>query len=227
MAIPALVASEKTLAFLPFLAAVTTIMWKTVGLGFIPGYEEIWGGPQYPRQHNETANVWDVFYLAMYGGLGMLAQWAGWRLSMDEKNRTNNETTRSRARLLGWFHIVIGVHHVAWSVFKEWGRLDLSRFNFSHLPEGLVALITMYHGFELVLTSTSTPFDKIIRHKTLVDASSTLSLIPLIGFLPANWMSYSNLAFERNVWLITMTTPLVMFAADFWSEKETVKSKTG
>ena len=214
--ISALIALEKPLAYLGLTSAVTTVVWKTVGLGFIPGFDAIWGGPRYPRRHGSE---WDLFYLIMYGGIGVVGQWAGLEISTDASNRVTNQKTLRRAKMLGFFHVVIGTHHVMWALFKNWGRLNLDRFNIPHgnLLGGLGFAITAYHGLKLLTASESYPFEQIVRHKSLVDASSLLSLIPMVAFLPAQWIGYNNFKFEQWTWIAVLTVPLTMFAADFAS----------
>ena len=223
--ISALIALEKPLAYIGFTTAVTTVAWKTVGLGFIPGFDAIWGGPRYPRRNGSE---WDLFYLIMYGGIGVVGQWAGLEMSTDASNRVTNKKTIRRAKMLGFFHVVIGIHHVMWALFKNWGRLDLDRFNIplGNLLGGLGFAITAYHGLRLLTTSESDPFEQIVRHKSLVDASSLLSLIPMVAFLPAQWMDYSNFKFEQCTWIAVLTVPLVMFAADFASEAISARKKS-
>lgn len=202
---------------LGFAAIVFT--WKTVGMGLVPGFEDIWGGPQYPRRNG---NEWNLLYLPMYGILGMAAQWAGLQLSFDEENRgKNNKVSRNRAKLLGLFHVALGAHHVLWASMKNWGRLNLDRFNIpgAYFLEGLAGLITGYHGAKLLFTKESDSFDQIIYHKTLVDASTDWTLISYCTFLPAQWFDYSNFTFERSIWLITAVGPLTMFACDFFTNE--------
>lgn len=215
--ISAIVALEKPLAFIGLASATTAIVWKTVGLGIIPGFNAIWGGPRYPRRNGSE---WDLFYLVMYGGVGVVGQWAGWKISTDSANRDNNETTLRRAKMLGFFHVVIATHHVAWAFMKNWGRLNLDRFNIPHgyFLEGIVALLTGYHGLKLLLASKSVSLQQIIRHKTLVDASTLCSLIPMVLFLPAQWFGYNNFTYERNTWIATIGVPLIMLVTDLVSE---------
>jgi len=209
---------EKPLAFIAFSAASLAVVWKTVGVGFIPGFNELWGSPRYPRQGSDDS--WDLFYLIMYGGLGVVGQWNGLRLTTDTANRRNNQVTCRRAAMLGVFHVVIALHHVAWALIKGWGRLDLDRFNIrgGYVLEGIVALLTGYHGLQLVMSKETDLFQDIVRHKTLVDGSTFLSLIPMVMFLPAQWMDYENFQYEKSTWIATMAIPSTMFAADIISE---------
>ena len=67
-----LVAGTLFLSGVPVVAA--TLVWKTVGLGALPGWEEIFGGPgaQYPRARALTP-AWQIGYIALYGVFGALA----------------------------------------------------------------------------------------------------------------------------------------------------------
>jgi hypothetical protein len=205
------------LAFIAFSAASLAVVWKTVGVGFIPGFNELWGSPRYPRQGSNDS--WDLFYLIMYGGLGVVGQWNGLRLTTDTANRRNNQVTRRRAAMLGVFHVVIACHHVAWALIKDWGRLDLDRFNIrgGYVLEGVVGLLTGYHGLRLVMGNETDRFQDIVRHKTFV-GSTFLSLIPMPMFLPAQWMDYESFQYEKYTWIATMGIPSTMFAADIICE---------
>ena len=217
--------SEKTLSVLSFTAVVTTILWKTVGLGILPGFNAIWSSPQYPRRGQD--DPWNLFYLALYGGIGLMGQWGSLRMALDESNRSNTATTRGRARAHGFFHVCMGLHHVAWSLWKDWGRLNLDRFQLpgSTLFLGLASLVCSQHGYQLLAVSEKDSFEAMVRHKTLLDMTSILSLIPMFAFLPANWVGYRNFAFERGVWVTTMTAPFALFAADFFQQRKEDHSK--
>jgi hypothetical protein len=86
----------------------------------------------------------------MYGGLGFAGQWSGLKISTDDVNREENATTHSRAKTLGLFHVVY--------------RLNIRGCYFF---EGIVCLITGYHGLKLLMCSESDTFEQIRRHKFL------------------------------------------------------------
>lgn len=215
---------ETPLAFAPLGGALLTVVWKTCGLHFLPGYEEIFaeGDAQYPVRKINLA-VWNWIYLAMYGILGTVAQYNGLRISLDKPNRKPqvNPITRRRAQILGLFHCVIGLHHTLWAVADS-GRLELERFDMPGgrtLIGGIVGAWTALHGFRLLTIKTGDSLDKVIRHKVVVDAVSQATYIGLFVFLPANWVGYRDYTFERNTWIVTFFTPLAILVGDLVTAK--------
>lgn len=99
---------------------------------------------------------------------------------------------------------------------KAYGKLDFQPFSLPGIYPMAFAVggLHGWHGLQLFLSNKHSSMSDIVRHKTLCDATSILSLIPLIAFLPANWFSYRNETFERGTWFLTMTVPLAMYTAD-------------
>ena len=216
---------EKALATLALAFTVVVVVWKSLGhLSVVPGWDVIWGDApeaQYPRRVTESDTQWQYFYLVLYGVLGTAAQYAGFRISTDTTNRQTPATTptnQTRAKMLGFFHVAIGIHHVVWAATKaSWGRLQLDHLQLPfYFLGGVAALGAFWHGLQLLLTKESSKLKDVIRHKVLVDATSLMTLIELVGFLVANWFgNYRNDTYERFLWLLTFVTPILMFVVDF------------
>ena len=84
--IDTLIQHHQTIAGLTLAFALITVVWKTVGLAFIPGYEELFGdAPEayYPRRVAENENAWHWFYFVMYGVFGTAAQLAGFLMILN------------------------------------------------------------------------------------------------------------------------------------------------
>lgn len=247
---------EKPLAIMALQNSVTTIILKTVGTSFIPSLHMMFAGEstQYPRNHVDTTTVrsqqWDILYLFMYGGLGCYAQYMGYLWTI---NRHNNNTTTTatiadasedtgttktiskrvlhQARALGFFHVIIAIHHTLWAFIPGYGQLKLERYygtnnRFPYWLEGLVAMITGYHGYKLLtLSATMVDEKQLIRHKVIVDLSSFCSLIPILGFWPMNIIGYStSLMYEKIIWLSTSLVPLIFLTADLVYDHDTTNN---
>jgi hypothetical protein len=224
MTLPVLARSETALSYAGLLLTGITLVWKTVGLSVIPGFDAIWGSSQYPQRGDRFPSSsatlsfsWDAYYLLLYGIIGCYAQWNALQLTTSQTTWKSTETgtpitgrkqttaTARQARKYGIFHVIMGVHHTVWSCTRSWGRLGLERFqlplNYGYLPFTAGSLCCTYHGWKLTQTKAgtgnedqTTPLDETIRHKTLLDTASILSCIPLFCFLPLNW--FPNM--ERN-----------------------------
>lgn len=231
--IDTLIQHDTTLAGGALAMCVIVVIWKTVGLAIVPGYEEMFGDAPhayYPRrivQEQSNDLAWHWLYLIMYGVFGTAAQLAGLLISVTKKSsdysRAKVKTTAKpnvlRAQLLGSFHVVIGIHHVVWAwTASGWGRLQLDHFTGVplYLLGGIAAAGCLWHGLLLLCTTTSTPFKEVLRHKVLVDATALLTLVELIGFLVATWLNLErNVTLERFLWILTFLSPTLLFLFDF------------
>lgn len=235
MALSTLLHLELPLAYICLGLTLISLVWEVYGtLPWFPGFDPVWGTgegdmatAQYPRKPIRVIEM-RVFYAFLYGVLGTMGQYAGLQISRDADNRSmNKEITIGRARRLGFFHTMIGIHHIGWMAKDDWGRLDFSQ---SPLPKilasnipwvfGLLAAITMFHGVGLLLCDHTTSFDQIIRKKTLVDMSSVMTLIELVFFLFENWMGFRNSMLEIVAWVTTVLAPAIMLTMDYISERE-------
>eukprot|EP00923_Selenidium_pygospionis_P003759 GHVN01005980.1.p1 GENE.GHVN01005980.1~~GHVN01005980.1.p1 ORF type:complete len:267 (+),score=32.52 GHVN01005980.1:161-961(+) len=211
---------------------VLTIIWKTVGLAWLPGYDAMFGavgtGAQYPVRWTPTFTsltslTMGVFYLAVYGFLGAATHYASLKLSLDGDNQ-DVKLARRRSKLVAFFHVIIGVHHILWALLPNWGRLDLSEFGITSWPIALSSVGTIYKGWQLGTRALTVPAMR--RRKALLDTISFVSLIPTFGFLPANWVGYRNPKFEKSLWLIVPYGTLGLLAWDLLEPHSTHSPQT-
>lgn len=235
--VTAVASAHTPLAVAAIVLAVTTVLWKTIGLSFVPGWDAVWGHApeaQYSRRPSDNDSAWQLFYLVMYGIFGSVAQFAGLSLSLAApKPGTQgskgiiNSTNRYKARLLGLFHVVIGVHHGAWALTRKWGRLELSYLGLplgGYMLAGIVAMLAAWKGAQMLFTGSDSTWSVVLRQKALADAVSLMTIIPLVGFLVCNWIGYRDAVVERGLWLVTFSAPLVMFPLDALQQQSITKS---
>lgn len=214
--------AEVPLAFACVLLAVVTLVWKTVGLAFLPGWEEIFGGvgSQYPRRVESLAPAWEVGYLLMYGVLGTVATTAGllvtWRRGSLSSQAGNAVCTR--ARILGGFHVVLGVHHTLWAVTGgAWGNLTLEQFSVPglYVVAAIAGFATGLHGLRLLCSRADDPTYRIVRSKIAVDGASLLTFVSVFLFFPMNALGLPrNALLEQVSWSLVFIGPVVWLLLD-------------
>jgi hypothetical protein len=225
---------EKPFAMMALQNSVTTIVMKTCGMSYVPSLQMMFDGTtgQYPKRDIDTTTIrsqqWDLFYLFMYGGFGLYAQYMGYLWTIHRNKETEEDTTSSRitktsihqARALGLFHVIIAIHHTLWAFIPGYGQLKLERFfGIPYWLEGLVAIMTGYHGYKLLTSSAAdvTNEKQLRRHKIMVDFSSLCSLIPIFGFWPMNILGYATtITYERFIWAATTFVPLSIMGFDLF-----------
>ena len=214
--------AEAPLAYVSLALALTTLVWKTVGLGFVPGWEEMFGGvgAQYPRRVVPMASGWKVAYLAVYGVLGTGATLAGLLVThrRGDLPAPAGAFVSRCARILGLFHVLIGVHHVAWAATAgAWGHLTLQQFDlpFLYALGGLAGLGTGVHGARLLTISSSDPTHRVVRSKIAVDGVSFLTFFSVLVCFPMNALSLErNAELERASWVVVFAGPVLWLLAD-------------
>ena len=154
----------------------------------------------------------------MYGVLGTIAQMNGLLISLDSQRGKNvNATTKRRAQVFGFFHVVIGIHHVLFGAGIS-GRLNLKRYKIPawvQIIGGLPVVWTLLHGLRLLFVKLGEDVDAVVvRHKTVCDAVSLLTFTELLVFVPANLMKVKNYELERNTWIVTLLAPVVVLCYD-------------
>ena len=233
-------ALEKPMAVLAFSAAVLTVVWKTVGVSWIPGFGPAWdacftGGPQalYPRRASAYAPAWGIFYLLMYGGLGSIATFGGLQLSFSKASTKNVKTdenkapmasafTCTRAHLYGFFHLMLAVHHLGWSITqgKQWGRLEVWRFSedgmpYAHVTCAVASVWLLFHAYKLLTTTKATPTKDVIRRKTVMDTVSVATFVQVLYFTLANGFGWEiSSALKRQLWAYTFYVPAMVLVLD-------------
>ena len=112
--------------------AVLSLVWKSsAGLAWLPlGLGEAFQSmfdprenpdrpTQYPRQPNDE-EIWGWIYFCMYGLVGVVGQYNGRLMSLTSNRNLNSQNFGSgffrQTMLYGMFHIIIGLHHLMWSI---------------------------------------------------------------------------------------------------------------
>lgn len=214
--------AEAPLAFACVLLAVVTLIWKTVGLSFLPGWEEMFGGlgSQYPRRVESLAPAWEVGYLLMYGVFGTVATTAGllvtWRRG--PLSSPAGDSVCTRARILGGFHVVLGVHHTLWAATGgAWGNLTLEQFDVPglYVVAGIGGFATGLHGLRLLCSRSDDPTYRIVRSKIAVDGASLLTFVSVFLFFPMNALGLPRDALlEQVAWSLVFIGPVVWLLLD-------------
>lgn len=202
--------------------ALITLIWKTVGLEFVPGWEEMFGGvgSQYPRRDESLAPAWKISYLMMYGVLGTAATTAGLIVSCRRGALTApaGAAVSTLARILGAFHVLIGIHHTLWAVSSgAWGNLTLEQFDLPglYVVAAVVGCATGLHGLRLLLSRSDEPTYRIVRSKIAVDGASLLTFVSVLIFLPMNALGMTRIAdLEQAAWALVFVGPLIWLALD-------------
>lgn len=214
--------AELPLAFACVLLAVVTLLWKTVGLAFVPGWEEMFGGvgSQYPRRVESLTPAWEIGYLLMYGVLGTVATTAGllvtWRRGA--LSAPAGDAVCARARILGGFHVLLGMHHTLWAVTGgAWGNLTLEQFDLPglYVVAGIAGFATGLHGLRLLQSRSTDPTYRIVRSKIAVDGSSLLTFVSVFIFFPMNALGLErNALLEQIAWSLVFIGPVVWLLLD-------------
>ena len=196
---------EFPLAVVDLTGTLLVCVWKTVGLSFVPGWDEMFGpvgqGKQYPVVKFGQWPRWvDLLYLGLYGVLGSFALYGSLKMSSEPDDETTevDETTILRAKAIGVFHTVMSAHHVAWSLTSIWGRLSLTDYKlpYAKMTIGISSVVLGALGVKMIQTSKTSNMRKIRERKRLLDAASFVSMLPMFAFLPENWFGYHNKAFD-------------------------------
>lgn len=156
-------ALEKPVAYAAFFFASASLLWKAVGVNWVPVLGDAWDTvfespqgddkvlPQYPRRRGGDEELWHVIYLTMYGVLGTAAQYGGLLISASSTPslRKYRLSVVFWCRLYAFFHFTIGCHHILWSLrLRDYGKLELWRYKLPLIYEltGLTALGLLYHA---------------------------------------------------------------------------------
>lgn len=213
---------EAPLAYVCVGLAATTLVWKTVGLDVLPGWEDMFGGigAQYPRRVVPMSRAWQLAYLAVYGCLGTAATIAGLVITRCRGDLLSPAGTRvsQSAKLLGFFHVILGIHHTLWSVTGgAWGHLTLEQFEVPglYVVGGIGAFATGLHGLRLLLSSSDHLTLRIVRSKIAVDGVSLLTFISVFVCFAMNALGMERRHdLERLSWTAVFVAPVLWLLAD-------------
>ena len=214
--------AEVPLAFACVCLAVATLTWKTAGLEFLPGWEQMFGGfgSQYPRRVESLTPAWKIGYLIMYGVMGTVATAAGLLVTCRRGALSSSAgvAVSTWARILGGFHVLIGVHHTLWAATRgAWGNLTLEQFDVPGLyaVAGIAGCATGLHGLRLLRSRSEDPTYRIVRSKVAVDGASLLTFVSVLIFFPMNTLGLSrNALLEQVAWSLVFIGPVVWLLLD-------------
>ena len=214
--------TEVPLAFSCAGLAVVTLIWKTVGLSFLPGWEEMFGGvgAQYPRRVESLSTAWSFGYLLVYGVFGTVATLAGLLVTLRRGPLESpaSPSICSYARILGGFHVLIAAHHTLWAATSgAWGHLTLEQFEVPglYLIGGVAGFATGLHGLRLIRSKPGDPTYRIVRSKVAIDGASFLTFSSVLVFFPMNALGLPrNDSLEQVAWSLVFVGPALWLLGD-------------
>ena len=214
--------AELPLAITCVTLAAVTLIWKTVGLSFLPGWDEMFGGvgAQYPREPESLSGAWSVGYLLVYGVFGTAATLAGLFVTLRRGPLESPAgfTVSRCARVLGAFHVVIAIHHTIWAATAgAWGHLTLEQYGVPglYVIGGIAGFVTGLHGLRLLRARPEDPTYRLVRSKIAVDGVSVLTFISVLLFFPMNVLGLErNESLERVAWTLVFVAPALWLLAD-------------
>ena len=221
-------AIEPFMAYVAFMCAVLTLVWKTAGtLAWVP-----WLGPafeqifdlQYPRRPGDDESLWRVVYLCMYGVWGVASQYCGLVMSRNKSKHQQKSTSLvMQGRIFASFHAVIAVHHLGWACYSQnhpYGKLQLQRFNLPgvYVCTAVAALALAYHACQL-LFSVDSDVRLIYHRKAVMDTATACTLQSFVVFWVSNLLGVeTSSAMQRFWWGVTMySVPVVVLVGTIGS----------
>ena len=177
-----------------FLLSITvfTILWKSVGLAWLPfgldeRFMEVFTKGYYPRDMEVRENEYNLFFLLLYGCLGTAAQYASIKIAGMRALRTHR--IGFQRHVFATFHLLIAVYHVLFVFRIVHGKMILDDI----LPAQMV-LTRVFYLLELTMavelfTANAKTF---YRRKVCLDLVSGCNLIPLLIFWGFAVSGYQN-----------------------------------
>ncbi|MFK7819787.1 MAG: hypothetical protein AB8G99_13790 [Planctomycetaceae bacterium] len=193
-----------------------TIIWKTVGLSWLPfglaeAFQDVFTAGYYPRDTQRHELAYDIFFLITYGLLGTAAQFASLQIA---RNRRREPFEPGRSRwVFASFHIVIAAYHVLFVFQIVKGKMLLDNIP----PWQMIATQVLYvlefiMAVELLFLSNSTFF----RRKVCLDLLSACNLLPLLFFWGFAIAGYNDPAANKLVGtLLFAILPLALMATEW------------
>jgi len=198
-----------------------TIIWKTVGVSWIPfglgeRFQEVFSAGYYPRDMQRNESAYNILFLLMYGVLGTAAQIASVRIAMLRRK------PESDPGLWRWvfaiFHIAIATYHVLFVFQFVKGKMILDGMaSWQMLATQALYVLELIMAIELIFVAKQTFF----RRKVCLDIVSCCNLIPFLIFWAFAIGSIDEPTLTKLVGYSFFTViPLALFIVEWatWAE---------
>lgn len=169
-----------------------TILWKTVGLSWLPfgldeSFNAVFTGGYYPRDMRRHESAYNLFFLFAYGVLGTAAQIASLRIA--GKRRSSDPQPGHSRWVFAAFHVVIAVYHVLFVFQIIKGKMLLDGIApWQMFATQALYVLELVMAIELLLASKASFF----RRKVCMDVLSMCNLLPLVFFWGFATVGFNN-----------------------------------
>ena len=205
---------EYPVAILCLNVTIFTILWKSVGLSWLPfgladRFQEVFTGGYYGRDMQTNEWQYNLFFFVLYGLLGTAAQVASLRIA--SIRRTPGAQPGAWRYIFAIFHVLIAIYHVLFVFQFVKGKLLLDRMaSWQMLASQALYVLELVMAVELLFVANSTFF----RRKVCLDVVSACNLLPFLiywGFAIAGFNNHSvTKAVEYFFFAIAPLTLLVV-----------------
>ena len=187
---------ELPLAWFNLAIAATCVVWKTVGMAWLPlglgaAYDNVFTGGYYPRRAAHETE-YNFLFAVLYGGLGTLAQISSVQMARHRQEdgvrggvaagtkRTGiaASTADQRRFLFGTFHVLIAAYHCA--VVWSGGAIGKTAL-FDTAPPAAMWLFRVLYAMELVTALDYLLWSQRHRRKVALDALSFFNNAPMVA----------------------------------------------
>ena len=225
--------AEQAMGCVALSTTVMTMVWKSVGLTWIPfGIGKAWDSiyvpqpgyevAQYPRR-TENEHFWNTYYFVMYGVWGTYAQYSSYRIAAKTAAPLTKDAVApgwmiTAGRHLGAFHAYMFLHHGLWAALSpNFGKFLVSKWKIPCPMAQTAALCVWigFHGAKLVATSKGkTTAAEIRRRTTMINTTTIIVGSVAAGFLIENLLGVRSATFEYVIEELIIGGPLLMLAID-------------
>lgn len=190
---------EYPVAILCLNVTIFTILWKSVGLSWMPfdlaeHFQAVFTEGYYARDMQRNESQYNLFFFFLYGVLGTAAQIASLRIA--QIRRTLNAKPGVWRYPFAVFHVLIAVYHVLFVFQVVKGKLLLDQMApWQMLASKVLYLLELAMAIELLFVSSSTFF----RRKVCLDAVSACNLLPFLIYWGFAITGFNNPSTTRLV----------------------------
>lgn len=188
-----------------------TIVWKTVGLDWVPGFNQIFAKGYYPRRKTPEERRYNLFYLSLYGVAGLASQVSGMKLL--GKDSLESPGDRKHHMIFGVVHTAYSIYHIvfAFSFDRGFGMSTA----FASKPRAVAWAGRVMYCMELAVSLLFIS-GKYSRHRKItLDLASASNLLPLALYLPMTWFGFFDRRVVESIGsAFFVVFPFVLFAAD-------------